>query len=122
MGIIKLKEYNRIWVVDSFYKELRILLSGYGKAKEFYVWFDTRLKMLDAKDLNVISEFPKQFETIKNQPGIYCITYRNRQKNIRVLFTIDKTNNRVLLYPFNERRKNDYINALKIANYRMGGY
>lgn len=116
----KLEEYDRVYIFNKFYNELLKILKGYSKAKHFSRWLDENIALLDKYDiLELTREKPKMFEHIEDD--IYCIRYRHKEKNIRILFQITTINDSVsiLLKAFDEKKTDaDYDKAKKVARKR----
>lgn len=117
MGINKIKEYKHISIHSQCETEIKKLNKGYPYAKKFQEWLGTKLLCLDDLELQVLKDFPRQFEFIEKD--LYAITYRHQQKNIRILFTVSKNGIKILMCAFNEGGMPDYDRAKKQAKLRM---
>ncbi len=117
MDIIRLSDFKRIYQVTAYQKELTKVLNGFGDS-DFISWYLTQLRLLDDTEINFISEFERRFEYFGD--GLYGITYRHKKKNIRILFTISKAKQIViLLCPFDEKNKSDYKKNFEKAKKRI---
>ena len=117
MNIIKLKDYNHIYAIDSFLDEYVAL---FGKNKSAYLKhlkkLRTNLKILDSKMEKSI-QF-QQFEKLEGQP-FYSIRHVSKI-NPRVIFVlIDNDENVILLSSCKEKSKGDYDRAIAKAQQRM---
>lgn len=120
LGIIKYKEFDSIYATTQFYKELDDVLKGFGQRKHFENWLYFKLKMLDMDCKTAIASEPKTFRQIKGHDNLFEIRYR-KQKNIRILFSIEDFG-KIVLHPFEEKDKNDFKPAIKVAKERKKEY
>lgn len=117
METIKIPEFNNIFILSPCEKEITKLKSGFSKSKKFELWLLESLRKLDDPEIDC-SDFPRRFEPI--QGNIYCITYRNKEKNIRILY--NNSNNgviNILLCAFDEKKDSDYALAIVAAKKRL---
>lgn len=117
MEIIKLKEYNNIYAVDSFFSEYSQL---FGKNKAAHTKYLSKLRI----NLRILDQELKkalqyqQFEKLENQP-FYSIRHVSKI-NPRVIFAyIDNDGKVVLLSSCKETRHSDYDHAVEKAKQRM---
>lgn len=117
MEIIKLKDYNNIYAVDSFYSEYQSL---FGKSKNLY---DQHLKKLRYNLKILDSEMKKaiqyqQFEQLENS-NLYSIRHVSII-NPRVVYAyINDDGKIILLSSFKEKTKSDYTRGMKQAKERL---
>ena len=116
----KLEEYDRVYFFNKFYDDLPKILKGYSKVKHFNKWLDESIALLDKNDILELTR--EKFNTFEHiEDDIYCIRYRHKVKNIRILFQITTINDSVsiLLKAFDEKKtKADYDKAKRVARKR----
>lgn len=117
MEIIKLKDYNNIYAVDSFYSEYQSL---FGKSKGSYDKYLKKLRfnlsILD-KELKKAIQY-QQFEQLENS-NLYSIRHVS-VLNPRVVYVyIDNDGKVILLSAFKEKSKSDYDRGMNQAKQRL---
>ena len=115
MATIGIPEYKNIKMIKSFPAELDKLLKGYGCEKKFRIWFLDALGKLNDTGYPY-HEHPRDFESLGQ--GLFALTYRNREKNIRIIYHVEKNGIiKLLLSVFDEKTThadyNFYINQAK---------
>jgi len=120
MEPIKLSDFNRIYMVKQFESELNDLLAGSSLSAPFRTWFIDVLMLIDKTTVqDAIAQWPRRIEHIEG--NIYAITFRKKEKNIRVLFASMPERIELLCCAFEEKRSNDYLRAVKLAKQRSEG-
>ena len=104
MDIIRMVEFPNLVFTSRFYKDLNKILKGYSNAKAFEKWLLARLSQLNEPDFNY-NEYPNWFEPIND---LFVITYRHREKNIRMFYSVEGGTVKLLLCSFDEKKKADY--------------
>lgn len=117
MEIIKLKDYNNIYAVDSFYSEYQSL---FGKSKGLYNQYLKKLRfnlsILD-KELKKAIQY-QQFEQLENS-NLYSIRHVS-VLNPRVVYAyIDNDGKVILLSAFKEKSTSDYDRGMNQAKQRL---
>jgi aspartokinase len=127
-GIIKFQkiEYpeanksNYVFVYSLFNDELRELLEKSGYVAKFSTEYAKAIRFLEHLKTNCIHA-SKIFEKLKSANGLYSMKLKG-EKNIRILFVFKSTDTRdiaILLTCFQEKDKEDYRAAIKLANDRV---
>lgn len=113
MGIIKDRELQNIYYHTSFNKEVSKLLKGYSNRHDFLEWFSSRLILLDDPEYDELDNY-KSFERLTDTPQpLYSLTYRHKEKNIRILYCKNDDRKVYLLScAFDEKNKSDYQLAI----------
>jgi len=117
MEIIKLKDYNNIYAIDSFFSEYRGL---FGKSKAAHTQYLQKLRFnLDILDREMKKSIQyQQFEQLENT-NLYSIRHVS-VINPRVVFAyIDSDGKVILLSSFKEGKRADYNRAVEQAKQRL---
>lgn len=114
---LKMPEFNNIYIFSQCEKEIDKLLNGFSHNEKFRQSLRVRLKKLNDPEINCL-DFPNEFEHIEG--NIDAITFRHKEKNIRILYNFNKRGIiYILLCAFDEKKTpSDYQNALRIAKFR----
>lgn len=117
MEVVKLKDYNNIYAVDSFDSEYKSL---FAKSKSDYSHYLKKLRfnlsILD-KELKKAIQY-QQFEQLENT-NIYSIRHVS-VINPRVIYAyIDEAGKVILLTAFKEKNASDYERGIKQAKQRL---
>ena len=118
MKLIKLKDYNRIYSVDSLQEEYRKLFGNsrteYEKCRNK---LRTNLHILDRSNIGSVLSY-QQFEKLEGE-DLYSIRHVG-ESNPRVIFAyIGEQGYIVLLSSCKEKSKNDYQPAIRRARERL---
>ena len=92
-----------------------------GLEKQFLSKLRTQLLILNEYKDSAHIRFPDSFEKLRHTKNLYSMKLKNRQYNIRILYTFQKDGT-ILLYAFYERsgkRSSDYSKPIKIAKERL---
>ena len=117
MDIIKLKGFENIYAVDSFFDEFDAL---FGKSKsirnKYLEKLRLNLRILDKEKTKAL-QYP-QFEKLTDCP--FCSIRHVSKVNTRVIFAyINSDGEVVLLSSCKETKTKDYKAAIQKATYRM---
>lgn len=113
-------ESNYIYAHAALNEELKDLIakSGYvDKLKKDYL---KTLRFLENLKVMCIIMDKNKFEKLKDANGLYAMRLKG-EKNIRILFMFTRMNNHdiaILLTCFQEKDKDDYRSAIRLANER----
>lgn len=108
-----------IFTYATFDEELADMMSKSGYVEEFKRKYHKGLRFLENLKRSCIEQ-PRLFECLKDTDGLYSMRLSGK-KNIRMLFSFEKVEDReaVIMYCcFEEKSKNDYRNAICIAQNR----
>lgn len=110
MNLVKLEEYETIYCVDTFQEDFDEIVKN---QKRYYKWLTRSLKQLEEFGTKVFN-LPN-FEKLKGvTPNLYSIRYDKSTINLRILYFYEE-DAKILLIPFKEKNKNDYIKNIEIA-------
>lgn len=111
-----MEKLNNIFFLDKASEELCKITKNWSHKDKFQKWLFDRLAQLDDNN-NVHLDYPRWFESIDE---LYAITYRHREKNIRILYCIENDITKILLCSFDEKNtKGDYTKAKTNARQRL---
>ena len=86
MAIINIPEFENIKITKACHKELEKIIDGFGNKRHFEKWLYDRFTQLNTIGF-AFEDYPRLFEPIEE---FYAITFRNSQKNIRILYHVEK--------------------------------
>ena len=117
MAIIDVPEFKNVKITKACLSDLERSLRGFGGRGRFERWFYAKLEQLNDPKFPY-RDFPRIFEPVN---GLYAITYRNSQKNIRILYHVEKNGIiKLLLSSFLEKdTKADYKFFIAQAKKRL---
>ncbi len=118
MDIIKLANYNNIYVHSSVEKELSKLLKGWSDSAKFQQWLFDRFHEID----DVYFDYRNRSRVFGYIDEFFAIKFRNKTKNLRLLCAVENEKIYVLLCAFDEKKSADYLNAKRLARDRFKKY
>ena len=88
--------------------------------ENYLMWLEQRKVFLEDNSYNCHIMWPNDYEPMKGYDNLFAITYRKNtkhNKNIRILYTIDKYEKLIVLLNcfLEEKGRADYRNAIKTA-------
>lgn len=109
----KLDGFERIYFVDSFFKEFKKLFNKDAQAYNKYIAkLNEHLTILDNSESSLT--LPR-FEPLKNEKNLLAIRFVSKL-NVRVIFSIEANGTIVLLLTsFKEKSTSDYNSAINRA-------
>ena len=118
MNKSKFEDYTNIYAVEGFQEEFEETLNEKDTNGRYHKWLRRKLAVLEESGYGGLTD--RDFEKLEDtDPKLYAIRYPKSKKNPRVVYAYVDYGEVVLLHTFQEKSKNDYQSAIRIATNRV---